>query len=32
MPLYLIQAAYTSESWATQIRSQPNPMDASSRW
>jgi uncharacterized protein with GYD domain len=27
MPLYLIQAAYTSESWATQIRSQPNPMD-----
>ena len=25
MPLYMYQGAYTSDSWATQVASQPNP-------
>ena len=27
MPFYMFQAAYTSESWATQVGNQPNPED-----
>lgn len=27
MPRYLFQAAYTAESWATQVHAQPNPID-----
>ena len=27
MPLFMLQGAYTSESWATQVRNQQNPVD-----
>ena len=27
MPYYLVQAAYTAESWAAQVRAQPDPRD-----
>lgn len=27
MPLYMLESAYTSESWATQVRDQPNPVE-----
>lgn len=27
MPYYLVQAAYTAESWAAQIKAQPDPRD-----
>jgi len=27
MPRYLFQAAYTSDSWATQVKNQPDPHD-----
>jgi uncharacterized protein with GYD domain len=27
MPLYMYQGAYNSDSWATQVRNQPDPVD-----
>jgi uncharacterized protein with GYD domain len=27
MPRYLFQAAYTADSWAVQVKNQPNPLD-----
>jgi uncharacterized protein with GYD domain len=27
MPRYLFQAAYTADSWATQVKNQPDPID-----